>query len=122
MAISGGRVTNKTLRQFERCDRSKIAKTKGCQPLGQYDGDSIMHYPPTLSAQVRENGKLVNKTFTVFKLKDAADSLCEGGRCHPGQRNRLSIGDINKIKIFYNTTCGKYTSSNSFVMFNLSSK
>ena len=107
MAISGGRVTNVMLRQIERCDRTKIAKKKGCQQIGQYDGDSIMHYPPILSTQVLEDGKLVNKTFRIFTLKDEAHSLCEGGRCNPGQRNGLSTNDIKKIKALYNTTCGK---------------
>ena len=106
IAESGGRITNKTKRQFMRCDQIKIGKRKGCRRIGTYDGDSIMHYPPTLTAQVVENGDYVDKTFTVFTLKEEAHALCVGGRCDPGQRDGLSANDIKDIKTLYGTTCG----------------
>ena len=107
IAESNGRVTGKTQRQFKRCDQTKIGKKKGCQQIGTYDGDSIMHYPPTLTTQVIENGAFVDKTFTVFTLKEEAHALCKGGRCSPGQRDGLSNDDIIDIKTRYKTTCGK---------------
>ena len=101
------RITNKQRRQYIRCDQTKIADRKGCQPIGTYDGNSIMHYPPTRTTQVRENGALVDKTFRVLTLKPEAHALCKDGRCNPGQRNGLSVNDISDIATLYKTTCGK---------------
>ena len=103
-----GRVTKRTEKQYSRCDRSKLGKRKGCQEIGTYDGDSIMHYPPTLTAPVLDlNGNTVDRSFTVFTLKQSAHALCKDGRCSPGQRNGLSLNDIIDIQTLYGTTCGK---------------
>ena len=103
-----GRVNNKINRQFLRCDQHKIGKAKGCQKIGDhYDGDSIMTLHPSQSVQVIENGQYVDKYFTFFTLKPEAHTLCKEGRCNPGQRDGLSINDINDIKILYGTSCGK---------------
>ena len=103
-----GRVTKRTEKQYLRCDRSKLGKKKGCQAIGAYDGDSIMHYPPTLTAPVLDsNGNTVDRTFRVFNLKESAHALCNDGRCNPGQRIGLSLNDINDIQALYRTTCGK---------------
>ena len=64
-------------------------------------------YPPTLTAPVLVNGKTESKNFTVYTLKESAHRLCEGGICHPGQRDGLSRTDITDIKALYGTTCGK---------------
>ena len=64
-------------------------------------------YPPTLTAPVLVNGKTESKNFTVYTLKESAHRLCEGGICHPGQRDGLSRTDISDIKALYGTTCGK---------------
>ena len=66
-------------KQYLRCDQHRLGMKKGCQPIGKYDANSILHYPPTLTAQVIENGQLVDKNFTVFTLKQSAHGLCEGG-------------------------------------------
>ena len=102
-----GNITNKERRNYIRCDQTKIAKSKGCQSIGAYDGNSIMHYPPTRTVQVIENGSYVNKTFRVLTLKPEAHALCKGGRCNPGQRNGLSVNDVSDIATLYNTFCGK---------------
>ena len=107
-----GRVTNRTKKEFIRCDRTKIAKRKGCQPIGVYDANSIMHYATELTTQVIEDGNYVEKPFTVMTLKQEAHDLCEGGRCTPGQRNGLSANDISDIASLYQTTCGKKTDNN----------
>ena len=101
------RITNRTKKQYIRCDQTKIAENKGCRPIGAYDGNSIMHYPPTLTAQVIENSSFVDKTFRVFKLKQEAHELCKHGRCNPGQRDGLSVNDVTDIATLYKTTCGK---------------
>ena len=95
--------------QYLRCDQHRVGIRMGCQAIGNYDANSILHYPPTLTAQVIENGQYVDKTFTVFTLKPSAHGLCEGGRCNPGQRNGLSRTDITDIKTLYATTCSKKT-------------
>ena len=102
-----GRVKNKTKNQYLRCDQHKIGKNRGCQEIGEFDGDSILMYPPTLTAPVLVNGKTVDKKFTVYTLKAAAHDLCEGGQCNPGQRDGLSRTDITDIETLYGTTCGK---------------
>ena len=101
------RITNRTKKQYIRCDQTKIAENKGCRPIGAYDGNSIMHYPPTLTAQVIENSSFVDKTFRVFTLKQEAHELCKHGRCNPGQRDGLSVNDVTDIATLYKTTCGK---------------
>ena len=106
------RITNRQRRQYIRCDQTKIAESKGCRPIGVYDGNSIMHYPPTRTAQVRENGSLVDKTFRVLTLKPEAHALCKDGRCNPGQRNGLSSNDVSDIATLYKTTCGKKKANN----------
>ena len=89
-------------------DRSKIGKKKGCQQIGEnYDGDSIMNYPPVRTVQIIENGQYVDKNFTLFTLKPEAHALCKNGRCNPGQRDGLSLNDIKEIQILYGTTCGE---------------
>ena len=102
-----GRVTNLMKNQYLRCDQHKIGKKKGCQNIGEFDGDSILTYPPTLTAPVLVKGRTVDKNFTVFTLKASAHALCDGGRCNPGQRDGLSRADITDIAILYGTTCGK---------------
>ena len=96
-------------KNFERCDVSKIGRKKGCQQIGTYDGDSIMHYHPVFTIQVIENGKYVDKEFRMFTMKDRAHALCEGRRCRRGQRNGLSPGDISDIATLYSTSCIKGT-------------
>ena len=100
-------IKNETRRQYIRCDQTETAENKGCRPIGAYDGNSIMHYPPTLTTQVRENGALVYKTFRVLTLKQEAHELCKHGRCNPGQRDGLSVNDVTDIATLYKTTCGK---------------
>ena len=102
-----GRVRKKTKNQYLRCDQHKRGKNIGCRPIGKFDGDSILMYPPVLTAPDLVNGKTVDKNFTVFTLKPSAHKLCEGGICHPGQRDGLSRTDITDIKTLYGTTCGK---------------
>ena len=102
-----GRVRKKTKNQYLRCDQHKRGKNIGCRPIGEFDGDSILMYPPVLTAPDLVNGKTVDKNFTVFTLKPSAHKLCEGGKCHPGQRDGLSRTDITDIKTLYGTTCGK---------------
>ena len=102
-----GSVKNKTKNQYLRCDQHMIGKNRGCQKIGEFDGDSILMYPPTLTAPVLVNGQTVDKNFTAFTLKASAHKLCEGGKCHPGQRDGLSRTDITDIKELYGTTCGK---------------
>ena len=102
-----GSITNTTKRQYIRCDQTKIARKKGCQRIGVYDGNSVLHYPPTLKTQVIEDGNYVNKHFRVFSLKDEAHALCSGGRCTPGQRRGLSKNDIADIKALYGTSCSR---------------
>ena len=107
-----GRVTNRQKKQYTKCDQTKIAERKGCQPIGVYDANSIMHYPTELTTKVIENGSYVDKTFTFMTLKQEAHDLCEDGRCTPGQRNGLSANDISDIASLYQTTCGKQIDNN----------
>ena len=116
-----GSITNKTKRQFIRCDLTKIAKKKGCRPIGVYDGDSVLHYPPILTTQVIEDGNYVDKDFRVFTLKDEAHALCSGGRCNPGQRNGLSANDIVDIKVLYGTSCGNWKNICQFITIRMES-
>ena len=102
-----GSVRNVTKNQYLRCDQHKIGKNRGCQKIGEFDGDSILMYPPTLTAPVLVNGKTEDKHFPVYTLKAAAHDLCENGKCHPGQRDRLSRSDVTDIATLYKTTCGK---------------
>ena len=103
-----GYVKNKIKNQFARCDQHKAGKKKGCQQIGaNYDGDSIMNYPPVRTVQIIENGQYVDKNFTLFTLKPEAHALCKNGRCNPGQRDGLSLNDIKEIQILYGTTCGE---------------
>ena len=103
-----GYVKNQMNKQFERCDQHRIGKKRGCQQIGaNYDGDSIMNYHPSQKVQVRENGQLVDKYFTLYTLKAEAHVLCKNGRCNPGQRDGLSLNDIKEIQILYGTTCGE---------------
>ena len=104
-----GRVTNRMKKQNLRCDQHTIGKDRGCQTIlrSKFDGDSIMMYPPTLTAPVLVNGQTVDKNFTIYTLKASAHKLCEGGKCHPGQRDGLSPTDITDIKALYGTTCRK---------------
>ena len=101
------RINNRTRKQFILCDETQIGQGKGCRRIGAYDGNSIMHYPPTLTTQVIENGSFVDKTFRVLTLKQEAHELCKDGSCNPGQRNGLSVNDISDIATLYKTTCGK---------------
>ena len=94
-------------KNFLRCDQQKIGKKRGCQKIGEFDGDGVLMYPPTLTAQVLENGQHVEKIFTAYTLKDSAHALCENGRCNPGQRDGLSRRDITDIETLYRTTCSK---------------
>ena len=66
-----------------------------------------MHYPPSLTTQVIEDGGYADKTFTVLNLNEKAHALCKDGRCNPGQRNGLSPNDVADIASLYKTTCGK---------------
>ena len=86
--------------------------TKGCQTIGKYDCDSIMHYETTLKIQVQneETGRWELENLTVLTLNDKAHSLSENGRCNPGQRTGLSVNDVLDIAELYGTTCGKYDS------------
>ena len=102
-----GSVRNVTKNQYLRCDQHKIGKNRGCQKIGEFDGDGILMYPPTLTAPVLVNGKTEDKNFTLYTLKAAAHDLCENGKCHPGQRARLSRSDVTDIATLYKTTCGK---------------
>ena len=102
-----GSVKNTTKNQYLRCDEHKIGKTRGCRKIGEFDGDSILMYTPTLTAPVLVNGQTVDKNFTLFTLKASAHALCEGGRCNPGQRIGLSRSDVTDIATLYKTTCGK---------------
>ena len=105
-----GKVNNRKKKEYLRCDKHKIGKTRGCRPVGpndEFDGNSILMYPPTLTAYVLENGQTVEKNFTAFTLRASAHALCEGGRCNPGQRNGLSRTDITDIQTLYATTCSK---------------
>ena len=106
IALYGG-VKNKMNKQYLRCDQHMIGKKRGCRKIGEFDGDSILMYPPTLTAPVLVNGQTVDKKFTVYTLKQSAHALCEGGRCNPGQRVGLSRTDISDIATLYGTTCGK---------------
>ena len=92
-------------KEYLRCDKHKIGKTRGCRSVGpndEFDGNSILMYPPTLTAYVLENGQTVEKNFTAFTLRASAHALCEGGRCNPGQRIGLSRSDITDIATLYN--------------------
>ena len=106
-------------RQYIRCDKTQLSKKnyttdqgtiirKGCRKIGNYDGNSILHYPTTLVIQVKENGRFVEKNLTVLILKQSAHDLCEGGQCNPGQRDGLSVNDIKNIQLLYGTNCCKY--------------
>ena len=112
-----GRVTGYKKKEYIRCDRTKISQknfttdqhsivTKGCQRIGNYDGDSILHYPTSLKLQVNQTGRWEDKKLTVLTLNEKAHSLCENGRCNPGQRERLSVHDVSDIAFRYNTSCG----------------
>ena len=92
--------------QYLRCDQHGIGRKRACRKIGNFDGSSILMYPPTLTAPVYENGQTVNKQFTFFTLKKSAHELC-GGQCEPGQRNGLSPTDITDIASLYKTTCSK---------------
>ena len=98
---------NQAKKQFLRCDQHTIGKKRGCRKIGEFDGDSILMYTPTLTAPVLVNGQTVDKNFTLFTLKASAHALCEGGRCNPGQRIGLSRSDVTDIATLYKTTCGK---------------
>jgi len=100
-----GRATGLMRRQFERCDLSKMGRRKGCRQIGDFDGDSILTNSPMLAAPVLENGQFVERNLTIFTLKQSAHALCQSGRCHPGQRIRLSRGDISAITTLYQTSC-----------------
>ena len=119
-----GRVRNFKRKQFVRCDRNytiyknnagslnlqaKEVITKGCRKIGNYDGDSIMHYPTTLTMQVKNfKDHWEDKEITVLTLNEKAHRLCENGRCSPGQREGLSVNDVSDIAFLYNTSCGKF--------------
>ena len=102
------RVKKKINKQYTKCDQHNIGKKKGCKEIGaNYDGDSIMNYPPVQTVQIIKNGQYVDKNFTLFTLKPEAHALCKNGRCNPGQRDGLSLNDIKEIQILYGTTCGE---------------
>ena len=116
---ANGRVRHKTKKEFVRCDKNYTTYnillqkmeviTKGCRKVGNYDGDSIMHYPTTLTMQVKNvNDYWEDKEITVLTLNEKAHRLCENGRCSPGQREGLSINDVSDIAFLYNTSCGKF--------------
>ena len=103
-------VGKKMRANYVRCDR--MNSMKGCQTIGKYDCDSIMHYGTTLKIQVKneETGRWEHENLNVLTLKDKAHSLSENGQCNTGQRKALSVNDILDIKELYRTTCGKYYS------------
>ena len=73
------------LKQFRKCNETKIGKKWGCRRINNYDGDSILHYP---SVAGHENPK------TVFTSK----KKCHNNRdCEYGQRKGLSPGDVEDI-------------------------
>ena len=109
-----GASSDKKTKNFVRCDRNYTSDkgpviTKGCQKVGKYDGDSIMHYKTTLKVQVFDGNtkRWELEDLTVLTLNEKAHSLCENGRCSPGQRERLSKNDILDIAHLYKTSCGK---------------
>ena len=117
-----GRVNNQKRKEYVRCDKSytiyksgatlelqpKEVITKGCRRIGNYDGDSIMHYPTTLTMQVKNfKNQFIDEEITVLTLNEKAHRLCENGRCSPGQREGLSVNDVLDIASLYNTSCGR---------------
>ena len=73
---------------FRKCNTKKY----GCKPTrSKYDINSIMHYKPTLTT-VNDN------TFTVITPNDGS---CENGECNMGQREQLSVIDIQDINEYY---------------------
>ena len=100
-----GRATGRMRRLYERCNLTKVGRRKGCRQVGDFDGDSILTNSPMVALPALENGQFVERNFTIFTLKQSAHALCQSGRCHPGQRIRLSRGDISAITTLYQTSC-----------------
>ena len=87
------RITNGTIRNYWKCNTTKIGKKYGCKTNNIYDWMSISHYPE----------KIPNTNFRVIRMKNSA---CKNGKkCTLGQRINLSKLDVSDITKLYN--CGE---------------
>ena len=93
-----GYSNNQTQKEFVRCDLTKRFKTLGCQIINRYDVESILHYPAQLIDEAN------NKTFTVITVKNKTKLMCGEEGCNVGQRNGLSVLDVDTISKLYG--CG----------------
>ena len=87
------RITNRTARNYFKCNETKIGLNYGCKFHNPYDLGSISHYP----------ANILDTNFAVIKVKNGS---CKNGRnCKIGQRVGLSKVDVLDIASLYN--CGK---------------
>ena len=86
-----GMLNQKLRKQFRKCSLTKTGKRWGCKRIGNYDGNSILHYPKVFGDE------LPTKIFTPIRN-------CTNGECDYGQRKELSPGDVRDIESLYK--CG----------------
>ena len=87
------RITNRTARNYFRCDESKLGLKYGCQTLSPYDLKSISHYPANIP----------DTNFTIIRV---LNTTCkEDEDCSFGQRSGLSENDVLDIARLYD--CGR---------------
>ena len=87
----------KYVKNFRKCNLTRIGQRWGCRKINQYDGNSILHYPKAV-------GQLSPRdAFTAKKN-------CGNKPCNYGQRLGLSSLDVSDIETVYG--CGMYSYHN----------
>ena len=86
------RITNRTARNYFKCNETRIGRKWGCKFHNPYDLGSISHYPPNI----------IGTDFNVITVKNS--SCRNGENCNIGQRIALSETDVLDIASLYN--CG----------------
>ena len=94
------KITNRTARNYFKCNESKLGRRTGCQILSAYDLKSISHYPATIP-----DTEFLQRNFTVIRVRNGTCSRDDD--CSFGQRNALSKNDVLDIALLYG--CGKFS-------------
>ena len=94
------KITNRTARNYFKCNESKLGRKSGCQILSPYDLKSISHYPATIP-----DTEFLKRNFTVIRVRN--ETCTSDDDCSFGQRNALSKNDVLDIAMLYG--CGKFS-------------